>query len=101
MIDTHCHVDLYPRPSEVAAKADRAGILTIIVTNLPSAFDKAYPHASTMKNIRLAVGLHPLLAPQHKKERERFTELVDKTSYIGEIGLDFSQTGFSTRELQI
>lgn len=101
MIDTHCHVDLYPRPTEIAAGADRAGVLTIIVTNLPSAFDRALPFVQSMKNIRLALGLHPLVAEQHGVERERFTELIDKTSYIGEVGLDFSRAGYSTKELQI
>jgi TatD DNase family protein len=101
MIDTHCHVDLYSRPTEVAAGADRAGVLTIIVTNLPSAFDRACPYVQPMRNIRLALGLHPLVAEQHNSERKRFTELVDKTSYVGEIGLDFSRAGRSTKELQM
>jgi len=101
MIDTHCHVDLYPRPTEVAAGADRAGILTVIVTNLPSAFERALPFVQPLRNIRLALGLHPLVAEQHEAEREKFTALVDKTSYIGEVGLDFSRAGYSTKELQI
>lgn len=101
MIDTHCHVDLYPRPTDVAAGADRAGILTIIVTNLPSAFERALPFVQPLRNIRLALGLHPLVAEQHEAERGRFAELVDKTSYIGEVGLDFSRAGYSTKELQI
>jgi TatD DNase family protein len=101
MIDTHCHVDLYPRPTEVAAGADRAGILTVIVTNLPSAFERALPFVQPLRNIRLALGLHPLVAEQHEAERGRFTELVDKTSYIGEVGLDFSRAGYSKKELQI
>jgi len=69
MIDTHCHVDLYPRPTEVAAGADRAGILTVIVTNLPSAFERALPFVQPLRNIRLALGLHPLVAEQHEAER--------------------------------
>lgn len=101
MIDTHCHVDLYPRPTEVAVGADRAGVLTIVVTNLPSAFDRAFPFVQTMGNIRLALGLHPLVAAQHISERKRFSELIDKTSYVGEVGLDFSRAGYSTKELQI
>lgn len=101
MIDTHCHVDLYPRPTEVATDADRAGVLTLIVTNLPSAFDRAYPHIQRIRNIRLALGLHPLVAEQHNTERKRFVELVDRTSYIGEIGLDFSRAGLATKELQV
>jgi len=101
MIDTHCHIDLYSHPTEVAAAADRAGVLTVIVTNLPSAFERALPFVETMRNIRLALGLHPLVAEQHKCELQKFRELIDKTSYIGEIGLDFSRAGYATREIQI
>jgi len=56
MIDTHCHVDLYPRPTEVASEARRAGVLTVVVTNLPSAFDRAQPHVQQFTNLRLALG---------------------------------------------
>jgi len=101
MIDTHCHVDLYPRPTDVADAADRAGVLTIIVTNLPSAFERAYPFVQPFSNVRLALGLHPLVAAQHPAERSRFQSLVSKTSYIGEVGLDFSRAGYSTKEIQI
>ena len=101
MIDTHCHIDLYPHPTEIAVNTDRAGILTVIVTNLPSAFDRAYPYVKGMRNIRLALGLHPLVAAQHIVERKRFTELAHNTSYIGEIGLDFSRVGVSTKALQV
>src|SRR5690349_7156921 len=101
MIDTHCHLDLYAQPTTVAKEAQRAGVLTIAVTNLPSAFDIAYSHVQPLTNIRLALGLHPLAAEQHQSQRKRFKELSDRTSYIGEVGLDFSRTGIATRDLQI
>lgn len=101
MIDTHCHVDLYPQPTNIAKQADQAGILTIIVTNLPSAFERAQPHIRSFKNMRLALGLHPLAAEHHRAERDQFTKLIDQTSYIGEIGLDFSRAGFATKDLQV
>lgn len=101
MIDTHCHVDLYSHPTEVASRANREGVLTVIVTNLPSAFEKAYPHIQNFRNIRLALGLHPLTARDHASERELFAALVDRTSFIGEIGLDFSRDGYSTRDEQV
>jgi len=101
MIDSHCHIDLYPHPTEVADRANRDGVLTVMVTNLPSAFERAYPHIQNFKHMRLALGLHPLSAAQHPAEKERFAELVDKTSFIGEIGLDFSRAGYHSRELQI
>ena len=86
MIDAHCHIDLYPKPTEVAEKANRLNVLTILVTNLPSAFEKSYSHVKQFPNIRLALGLHPLLAVQHNEEKKKFQSLVHKTSYIGEIG---------------
>ncbi len=101
MIDTHCHIDLYDHPTEVADRANRARVLTISVTNLPSAFEKAYPHIKAFNQIRLALGLHPLLAKQHSSELSHFERLIDKTSYIGEVGLDFSRAGIETKDTQI
>ena len=86
MIDTHCHLDLYQRPTDVADQANRAGVLTVAVTNLPSAFDRAHRHIRQFKNLRLALGLHPILVKQHGAERPRFEELIESTSYIGEVG---------------
>ena len=101
MIDTHCHIDLYPNPTEVADRANRAKVITILVTNTPTAFEKSYPHIKPFSHIRIALGLHPLLASEHEAERGNFEKLIDKTSYIGEIGLDFSPAGFQTKNIQI
>ncbi len=102
MLDAHCHLDLYPDPSRTAAGAEKAGVFTVFVTNLPSAFDAAYPHTKHFKKVRIAVGLHPLSANQHtQRELARFKELVRKTSFIGEVGLDFSREGLTTRDKQL
>jgi TatD DNase family protein len=100
MIDTHCHLGLYESPLEVAATAGASGVLVIAVTNLPSEFVKAYPHVRALKHVRLALGLHPLAANEHSKEKAAFLKCLTSTSYIGEIGLDFSPEGFSTRTIQ-
>jgi TatD DNase family protein len=102
MLDTHCHLDLYPDPSQTAADAENAGVFTVFVTNLPSAFDAAYPHVRRFKKVRLALGLHPLNAELHTDhELGRFRDLVNKTSFIGELGLDFSREGQGTRDIQL
>jgi TatD DNase family protein len=101
MIDTHCHLDLYPDPSTVAREAIAAGVGTIAVTNLPSAFERAYPFVGNVRGIKLALGLHPLVARDHPAELGRFAELAGKTCYIGEVGLDFSPAGYATREQQV
>lgn len=101
MIDTHCHIDLYQNPTGVAKATEKAGVSAIVVTNLPSAYERAHPHVRQFKHLRLALGLHPLLAVQHPAERNIFTQLADNTFYIGEVGLDFSREGYATKELQI
>lgn len=101
MLDTHCHLDLYAEPATVADRAERAGVFTIVVTNLPSAFERSRRTLVQRQGMRLALGLHPLLADQHASERERFRGLLPETSFIGEVGLDFSTGGKPTPDVQI
>ncbi len=101
MIDTHCHIDQYKNPIEIADESENKGIITIGVTNLPSHYELGFAHTRGYKKVRLALGMHPLLANEHDKEFERFSRLLDTTSYIGEIGLDYSKEGRSTKEVQI
>lgn len=85
----------------MADRAEQAGVFTIAVTNLPSAFQRSRPHVAQYRRMRLALGLHPLLAEQHAKERDLFKTLVSMTSFIGEVGLDFSAEGKATAAEQI
>ena len=101
MLDTHCHIDLYPNPLAIAKEVERQGILTIAVTNLPSHFEMGLPHLHGFRQIRPALGLHPLMAEHHERERKKFKQTFSKTSYIGEIGLDFSKVGRDTKDIQI
>ena len=101
MIDAHCHLDLYLQPMPVARRADQAGVLTICVTNTPAAFVPAHAHLRALARIRVALGLHPLEATHHPAERAEFARLIPATSYIGEVGLDFSRAGLATRDKQI
>lgn len=101
MIDAHCHLDAYPDPLRAAREVERSHVLTIAVTDCPSAFERAYPHVRSFKWIRLALGLHPLLGVRHAVERTRFAQHLARTSYVGEVGLDFSPEGLPTRAQQL
>ena len=101
IIDTHCHLDLYPNPNSVINELEKHGIIVIGMTNLPSHFKMGYPHTRNLKKIRLALGLHPLMASNHIKELPLFLKYLNMTSYIGEIGLDFSKEGIATKNIQI
>lgn len=101
MIDVHCHIDQFPNPFEIAKKAERDGIITIAVTSLPDHFKLGYPHLLNFKKVRLALGFHPIIAGKKRFDEKLFKSLASKTSYIGEIGLDFSQDDNFKRRNQI
>ena len=101
MIDTHCHFDMMPQPEAYIRQKEQAGDIVIGMTNLPSHFQIGQPHLRGYKHIRLALGLHPLLAAESKSEVTLFKRLINQTSYIGEIGLDFSKEGLATKDEQV
>ena len=101
MIDVHCHFDMAKNPEKYISENEKRQIITIGMTNLPSHFQMGVNHVRQYKYIRLALGLHPLRATEHEKEYSKFKQYLDMTSYIGEVGLDFSREGFSTKEIQI
>ena len=101
IIDTHCHFDMMPQPEAYIQRIEKAGDIVIGMTNLPSHYQMGAAHIAGYKHVRLALGLHPLLAADNKQEITLFEKLVDSTSYIGEIGLDFSKEGYMTKDTQI
>ena len=101
IIDTHCHFDMMSQPEAYIRQKEQAGDIVIGMTNLPSHFEMGLPHVKGYKHIRLALGLHPLLASENKNELPLFNSLLDQTSYIGEIGLDFSKEGLPTKDDQV
>ena len=101
MIDTHCHFDIMSNPEAYIYAKEVVGDIVIGMTNLPSHFCIGDPYMRSFKHVRLALGLHPLLAADKKNELQMFKNNIEKTSYIGEIGLDFSKSGISTKEIQI
>ncbi|WP_262921371.1 TatD family hydrolase [Maribellus maritimus] len=101
MIDVHCHFDMAKKPEIYISDNEKKRVITIGMTNLPSHFQMGINHVKRYKYIRLALGLHPLRAKEHEKEYLKFRQYVNETSYIGEVGLDFSREGFSTKEIQV
>jgi TatD DNase family protein len=101
MLDSHCHLDRYGDAHSVAQTAARKGVFTIAVTNLPSHFRAGLPHVSKLARVRLALGLHPLAATEHSGELAAFETYFASTSFIGEVGLDYSREGRDTKQRQM
>jgi TatD DNase family protein len=91
MIDFHAHLDLYPDPASVVRRCSELGVYVLSVTTTPSAWERTAALSFGLPRVRTALGLHPQLAQQRKHELALFRELISKTQYIGEIGLDGSK----------
>lgn len=90
MIDFHCHLDLFPNPSEIAKTCLDKGLYVLAVTTTPSAWTKSNELGNGSERIKTALGLHPQLAYEREKELPLFDKLLVNVRYVGEIGLDGS-----------
>ncbi len=100
MIDTHCHVDLFPDPVGVARLLEREVEACVAVTMLPSHFEMAQRHLTAFRRTTPALGLHPLRSREGHREIQRFKNLARSAEFIGEIGIDGSPQGRPTLEAQ-
>lgn len=99
-IDTHCHLFQY-RDETALASLEATDTFVIAMTEAPSVYERLRPLARSHKRVRLALGIHPLLVHRFPAlEWQLFRRYLESTSYIGEVGLDFSRAGRATRDVQ-
>ncbi|EEU69489.1 TPA: hydrolase [Enterococcus faecalis] len=89
-IDTHCHLDLSKNRNSFSKEINNNKIYTIAVTNLPKLFQKNKVILPETQYIKHALGYHPELVSQFPDQLGEFKQLIEKTRYIGEIGMDGS-----------
>jgi TatD DNase family protein len=100
LVDMHCHIDAYDDSVSVVAEAEANLVHTVGVTNLPSGFERMEPLLQGREYVYPALGLHPLHAFRRHFELKRVLNLLDRTRYIGEIGLDYSTPNSTDRQVQ-
>lgn len=100
-MDAHMHFDLYENRDEVLEYIESQKSYTIAVTNLPELFQKYSKKYTDKKYVKIALGFHPELVGEYKSQQSLFRELVDETRFIGEIGLDFSNTSDEEKNSQM
>ena len=98
--DLHCHIDLFPDFANVIDESERHGLYTLAVTNTPSVFRACSVLCENKRYVRPALGLHPELAVQRRKELGLFSELLHTARYIGEVGLDYGTNDEENRHCQ-
>lgn len=89
-VDFHCHLDLYPDHQRLIRESDSEGIATLAVTTTPKAFVRNVEMAEGFPCIQVGLGLHPQLVAERFGELSLFEQLLPRTSYVGEVGLDAS-----------
>lgn len=99
-VDFHCHLDLYPDHAAAVEHCDREGVFTLTVTTTPRAWPRNHELASTTRHVRAALGLHPQLVAERAHEIELWEELLPRTRYVGEVGLDASPRFYKSFETQ-
>jgi TatD DNase family protein len=100
LVDTHCHVDLFPDPAALVTEIERSQVYTIAVTNAPSVFRWTAELARGSRYVRAAIGLHPELAAERAGELPLFWEALEQTRFVGEIGLDYAVASGEARRTQ-
>jgi TatD DNase family protein len=100
LLDTHCHLDLYPDFARVLADIETNRVATIAVTNTPSVFRRCVELTTGNRFVRVAAGLHPQLIAERSRELPLLFELIRETTYIGEVGLDFTDADAANRAAQ-
>lgn len=100
LVDTHCHLDLFPDPAKVAREIESAGIYTLAVTNAPSVFERNLEIVRGCRFVRVAAGLHPELVHERESELPLLWRALEKTRYVGEVGLDYGNADIQARARQ-
>lgn len=99
-VDTHCHLDKFEDSTRTLD--DAKSTLVVAVTELPSQYRLLSARFRSDGRVRLALGLHPLRAATAGAfEEGLLIRELEWTDYVGEIGLDFSREGSSSRLAQL
>lgn len=91
LIDTHFHLDYYKNHRYWYEKINELKQYTLCVTNSPGIYHSCKRLYKETKYIKFALGYNPQQSVEEPFQRELFLREIPKTSYIGEVGLDFSR----------
>lgn len=97
LFDTHFHLDLQKNRTAAIRDIEEKQIYTIAVTNLPDLYRKESVEIAS-KYIRFALGFHPELVHQYKKQIPLMWDLLPEVRYIGEVGLDLVDKSYEKEQ---
>lgn len=99
-VDFHCHLDLYKDFAAEVMRCEEEEVFTLAVTTTPKAWTRNQELASRTRHVRAALGLHPQLVQDRAAEIGLWEELLPRTRYVGEVGLDAGPRFYASFEKQ-
>jgi TatD DNase family protein len=90
VIDFHSHLDLYPNGLALAREVNERNEFTLVVTTSPRAYHATSRVFAGLRNIKVALGLHPEVAESKASELDALVGGLASARFIGEVGLDGS-----------
>lgn len=100
LVDTHCHIDLFPDPAALVAEIERSQVYTVAVTNAPSLFRWTAALARGSHYLRAGHGPAPRTRGEARWGAPLFWETLRQTRYVGEVGLDYAVASGEARRTQ-
>lgn len=97
LYDTHFHLDLQKDIKGAIEEINNHKIYTIAMTNLPALYEKELQYMSPY--IRIGLGFHPELVREYKKYIPLMWKKMNEARYIGEVGLDFTDSSSKVDQL--
>lgn len=101
MIDAHSHIDLFDKMNTFFNSEKGVDIGVFAVGTTPKAYLKEKSMLKNFSNICVGLGFHPQLSGSGYDDIILFEKLIKHTRYIGEIGLDFSNSYLESKSLQL
>lgn len=98
LYDTHFHLDLQKNVKAAIEEISANKIYTIAMTNLPVLYEKEQKEYED-SYIRIALGFHPELIGEYKKYIPMMWKKLPSARYVGEVGLDFSDSAYKKEQL--
>ena len=104
LADMHCHLDFSSDMAALACLAQAHGVAAFSNTVTPEGYLAAREALAGFPNVRVGVGLHPWWVADGRcgaEQVELACQLIQKTRFVGEVGLDFAPRREGTFETQL
>ena len=98
---THLHLDQYKDHKRIYDSLKSSGNYYLCVSNSVENFVSLSYYYNEHANIRFALGANPTFLKEEFFDLESFRHHLNKTRYIGEVGLDFSSRYVSNKQYQL